>query len=324
MTKRERVIAAIEGREPDGVPSSFSLHFPADKKTGEAGVKAHLDFFKAADMDIIKVMNEYRLPIPEIIRTPQDYDRTIPENYKDQQFLKDQLAFAKEIVAKADPDAFSMGTLHGAAPSSYLPFMNMGKGYTVPEANHLLGTFLRWDEKTMLRAMQRIADGLCELAAGYIKEAKMDAVYYAAPGGSRQWLTDEEHARWIKPFDLQIMKAVKDAGGYCVLHICQSDVSMDRYATGYAEYADVVNWGVYDVPFSLEDGRELFGKTILGGLANHSGVMVDGTEEDVRKEVRNIIGRFGRKNFILGADCTLPTTQDMKLLNAAIDEARHL
>ena len=29
MTKKERVIAAIEQREIDGVPSSFSLHFPA-------------------------------------------------------------------------------------------------------------------------------------------------------------------------------------------------------------------------------------------------------------------------------------------------------
>ena len=27
MTKRERVIAAIEGRETDGIPSSFSLRW---------------------------------------------------------------------------------------------------------------------------------------------------------------------------------------------------------------------------------------------------------------------------------------------------------
>ena len=41
MTKKERVIAAIEQREIDGVPSSFSLHFPADKKQGEIG-RAHV------------------------------------------------------------------------------------------------------------------------------------------------------------------------------------------------------------------------------------------------------------------------------------------
>lgn len=44
MTKRERVIAAIQQKDIDGIPSGFSLHFPEDKKRGEASVKAHLDF----------------------------------------------------------------------------------------------------------------------------------------------------------------------------------------------------------------------------------------------------------------------------------------
>lgn len=31
MTKRERVIAAIEGKHVDAIPSSFSLHFPKNQ-----------------------------------------------------------------------------------------------------------------------------------------------------------------------------------------------------------------------------------------------------------------------------------------------------
>ena len=53
MTKYERVVAAIEGREVDMIPCSFSLHFPHDSAFGEASVKAHLDFFKKTDTDII-------------------------------------------------------------------------------------------------------------------------------------------------------------------------------------------------------------------------------------------------------------------------------
>ena len=76
---------------------------------------------------------------------------------------------------------------------------------------------------------------------------------------------------------------------------------------------------------SLEDGRKHFkNKTVFGGLANHSGVMVNGTEEDVRKEVRQIVEKIGRTGFILGADCTLSSNQNMALLKAAIDEARKL
>ena len=106
------------------------------------------------------------------------------------------------------------------------------------------------------------------------------------------------------------MEAVKKAGGYCILHICQSDVGMDRFDEDYAALADGINWGVYDVPMSLADGREhIKRKTVIGGIANHKGPLVDGPAEKVREEVRNIVGNFGRKGFILGADCTLLPTR---------------
>jgi len=56
MTKRERVIAAIQGKEVDHVPVGFSLHFPADAAKGEKGVQSHLEFFRQTDTDIIKIM----------------------------------------------------------------------------------------------------------------------------------------------------------------------------------------------------------------------------------------------------------------------------
>ena len=169
--------------------------------------------------------------------------------------------------------------------------------------------------------MKRIADVMCELAGTYI-ELGVDGVYYAALGGETRFFTDEEFDKWIKPFDLQIMKAIKDAGGYCFLHICKDQLNMDRYKD-YGPYADVVNWGVYEAPFSLEDGRKMFaGKTIMGGLPNRHGVLVDGPAEAVKEETRKVIEDFGRTHFILGADCTLATEQDMDLLKAAVEAAR--
>ena len=51
MTKKERVIAAIEGREPDKIPSGFSLHFPKEIAFGDAAVDAHIRFFEESDTD---------------------------------------------------------------------------------------------------------------------------------------------------------------------------------------------------------------------------------------------------------------------------------
>lgn len=52
MTKRERVIAAINKQETDGVPSGFFIHFPHDCIKGEAAVKAHVKYFEDTDMDM--------------------------------------------------------------------------------------------------------------------------------------------------------------------------------------------------------------------------------------------------------------------------------
>ena len=320
MTKKERVIAAIQQQALDGIPSSFSIHFPEEAKRGDACVKAHLDFFQETDTDICKIMNENLIPVFGEIHSPSDYDRLIPTLSMEDDFMRDQMALTKKILAGCDKDVFTMGTLHGICASGIHPIEQAGVNYFA--ARQMQVDFLRWDEEKMLSAMQRITDVLCDLARAYI-EAGTDAVYYAALGGEHCFFTDEEFEKWIKPFDLQVMKAIKDAGGYCFLHICKNGLNMERYRDGYPDFADVVNWGVYEAPYSLEEGRALFGgKTIMGGLPNRHGVFTDGNADEVRAETRKIIDGFGKKGFILGADCTLATEQDLSLVRAAAEEAR--
>lgn len=325
MTKRERVIAAIEGKHVDAIPSSFSLHFPKNQAVGDEAVAAHLKFFKETDTDIVKVMNEHLVPYYGMVRTPKDYYELIPSFSRNTNIIEDQIEMTKKILDGADKDAFTMGTLHGMCASGIHPLERMGEGYNYDQVRQMQVDFLRWDEKKMLDSMERIADGMCILAERYIKDAGVDSVYYASLGAETRWYTDEEFAKWIKPFDLKIMKAIKDAGGYCFLHMCKSGLNMKRYDEDYAALSDVVNWGVYEAPMSLEDGKKQFpGKTILGGLENRSGVLVDGDEYDVRREVIKVVENFGRDSFILGADCTLATEQDLKLVRAAVEQARSL
>lgn len=320
MTKRERVIAAINKEETAGIPSAFSLHFPEDKKTGEACVEAHLKFFKETDTDICKIMNENLIPVFGEIHSPEDYDRLIPKMTMDDDFMRRQMELTKAILAGCEKDVFTMGTLHGICASGIHPIEQAGINYYA--ARQMQVDFLRWDEEKMLSAMQRITDVLCELARAYI-EAGVDAVYYAALGGENCFFTDEEFAKWIKPFDLQVMDAIRNAGGYCFLHICKDGLNMERYRD-YAEHADVINWGVYEAPYSLESGKELFGgKTIMGGLPNRNGVLVDGTAKEIEEEVNRIISEFGNKGFILGADCTLATEQDLEKVRTAVNAARN-
>jgi len=319
MTKRDRVIAAINGKTVDHVPCSFSLHFPKEKAFGEAGIKSHLDFFSETDTDILKIMNENLVPSCGSIITGDDYCNRIKPVTLHSPFMQEQIQFTKEILDKADPTAFSIGTLHGTTASCIHPLEKMGMPYG--EARIFLVEMLRKKPKEGLAAMQRIVDGMCELAQGYIA-AGLDGVYFASLGAEKRYFTDEEFAEWIAPLDMQIMQAVKDANGYCFLHMCKDGLEMERYRN-YAPLADVVNWGVFEAPLSLEEGRRLFpGKTILGGLPNRSGVLVDGSDNQIKKAVKDIIKTFSGKGIIVGADCTLATEQDMHKLHVAVEACR--
>ena len=104
--------------------------------------------------------------------------------------------------------------------------------------------------------------------------------------------------------------------------MCKDGLNMKRYET-YHSLADVVNWGVYETHFSLEEGRRMFpGTTVMGGLANRSGVFVDGTVSELRSAVKDVIRSYGKKGFILGADCTLPTEIAYARIKAAVEAAR--
>ena len=321
MTKRECVIAAIEGKDVRTIPSSFSLHFPKDIAFGMDGVKAHLDFFNATDTDILKIMNENLVPYFGTIETAADYQAKIPVLSMKDSFMVDQVDLTKEVLKRCDANAFTLGTLHGILASGLHPLEKMGLNYD--QARKLQVKLLREDPFLMLDAMKRIADVMCELAQTYISLG-IDGVYYAALGGESSYMSDEEFKEWIEPLDKQIMSAIKEARGYCFLHICKDNLNMQRYKS-YAAYADVINWGVYEVPFSMEDGRKLFpNKTIMGGLPNRHGVLVEGTLENVKDAVRELIRSFGRKGLILGADCTLDTYQDLGKIRTAVEAAREL
>ena len=49
--------------------------------------------------------------------------------------------------------------------------------------------------------------------------------------------------------------------------------------------------------------------------------LVDGSTEQIEAEVKKVVDGYGRTGFILGADCTLPTSLDHKRIKAAVDAA---
>jgi uroporphyrinogen decarboxylase len=317
MNKRERVIAAIKGEPVDQIPSGFYLHFPKEKAFGEEGVQSHLDFFRRTDTDIFKIMNENLVPDMGEIRKPEDWKKIRTISIHDD-FMQAQIELVKRILDRCDQPAFTLGTVHGIVASAIHP---IEARYGYENVREMFCSHIRENKAPLLDAFQRITDGMCQLAQKYM-ELGLDGIYFASLGGEKHYFTDEEFEECVAPFDQMILKAAKEKNSYNFLHMCKDNLNMQRYA-GYKSLADVVNWGVYETHFSLEEGRKLFdGVTVMGGLANRSGVLVDGTEEELTQAVKSIISSFGRTGFILGADCTLPTEIPYERILTAVNAAK--
>jgi uroporphyrinogen decarboxylase len=130
--------------------------------------------------------------------------------------------------------------------------------------------------------------------------------------------------RYVKPFDLIAMKEASAACPFNILHVCD-------YVAPYASYdavrdfpGQVVNCNpkLIDRQLSLQDISRLFKRPYMGGM-ERTGILTTGTPEQIENEVRRVV-KSAPRQFILGADCTVPDNTDWNRLRQAISVAHRI
>lgn len=293
MNKKERVKAVMRGEKPDRAPAGFWFHYRPDY-TVEEMVEAHMKLYRETDMDIIKVMQDYMYPVEGEIHCADDWYHIGVKGTDSEEFQK-LAAVIRGIRSQAGEDVLVFQTMFG-------PF----KAASIAFGDETLMKYSKEAPEAVAVGIHRIATGLEEWARGYL-DAGADGIYYSAQFGEEGRFEKEQWEKLVRPYDLQIL-AVADrmADKYNILHICgEPEYDFKTHVDWFADYpADLVNWSVKDNNFSLEEGRGLFGKPILGGM-NNKGNILNGPEEAIEEEARGILESFGTKGFMLGADCTI-------------------
>ncbi len=303
MTNKERIYNCIAGKEIDNIPSSFSKHFPADFAYGKIGVENHIRFFKESQVDIVKIMNEYQMPFIGKIEKPEDWLK-VTQLSKDDHFIYLLIDFVKELMEEMGEDEYYLLTVHGIiACTIHISLRQLG----FYDARSVHAAHCRENPVVMGKVHEHIVLLIKEIIS-QAKEIGVDGIYYSSLGGDNIYLTDDEFARMIMPYEKEVLSFAKSCGLHVFLHMCKGDLVLERYAP-YAEFADVVNWAIEDNQISLSQGEKIFpGKTIMGGLGNRDGDLINGNKEKVQEKVKKIYAELGRDTqFILGADCTMPT-----------------
>ena len=312
MNKKERVMAVIRGEKPDRVPSGFWLHFPPEEQKGDRVVPAHLRYFKESETDICKIMNEALLRGVSQIRKPGDYAHAA-FSAELKASLEKHLDDVKRICDQVGDASVVQATVHGVVVSTH--HMSLRDGFYVDNKD-FFKTCMKEDPNALESAFDMVSDALCELAQAFLK-AGVGGIYYACLGGEKDLFTKEEYETRIRPYERRVLEAAAKAPCFNTLHICKSGLDISRYR---GLPAQVVNWAIHENNPSLEEGAEIFpDQVILGGLDDRAGVLVDGTEDEIRQAVHEILHKMEGRSFILGSDCTLPTDISCQRIRTAVE-----
>ena len=307
------IVSKLSSRH-GGIPAGFSLHFPEEYRFGKNAVTAHRNFLAQTGVDFLKVMNESRVTVPAYIVDPEDWSYINPFD-RNTGFVRQQLDIIKALADTLGDSVPLIATIHGVFASAFHACRVSEDRFS---RGNPVDAHLRLNSAVTLAGMRAIAEGLTDFALACL-DAGAAGIYYAALGGEEERFSAEEFEAWIKPLDLQVLRAVQERAGFVILHICKNQVRLPLYA----DYpAAIINWAIHESNPDLAAGAELFrDRIILGGLDDRDGVLVHGTQEEIAARVTALVSQMREHYFILGADCTLPTDIDLKRIQWAVEAA---
>ena len=308
MNKREVMLSLLDSDAATPyIPAGFFLHFDKKYHYGNAAVQKHLQFFKYTGMDFVKIQYELVLPAIPKINSPEDW-ANIP--LYGSEFFSDQWQIVKGLVDAVGSEALVIMTL-------YSPFMCASQ----VAGKALRDQHIREYPDEINKGFQVITESLIRFVDGCIEQG-IDGFYHSTQGGEIEYFGGSPlFDQCIKPFDLALMNHVNQHSEFNILHICDYQGTYNDLSP-YLDYpGDIVNCNLFfgNKKWSGQSISDMFGRPFMGGLDRH-GIIVSGTEAQIRDEVQSIIQDAPQK-FILGADCTLPSDMDWVNIHTAIETA---
>ncbi|MGA9770319.1 MAG: uroporphyrinogen decarboxylase family protein [Blastocatellia bacterium] len=300
MNKIERVTNALKGEEVDRLPFGFWYHFGLQHMPGRCHAEAEIDFYRAYDLDFLKVMNDYPYPMPqglEAIETESDWKRIEPVSGKDRCW-DEQLSALSIINDRIGKEALFIETIF----SPWTTARRMTATGDIADAR-------RRHPEALLSAMDAIATSL----ADYGKEAVARGaagIFLSLGAATDDVMSSEEYKTWGRPFDLKVLEAVRNAR-FNVLHIHGKRIHFDSLL----DYpANAINWSHFATRPSLNEGRAAAGKTVMGGV--DEAVAVHLSPPEIEKQIATAIESVGLRGLIITPGCSVATDTPERTLRA--------
>ncbi len=308
MHKLERFHAAIRGEAPDRPPVSAWLHFGSEHLGAQEVADLHVRFHRAYDWDFIKVMNDYRFPLPGIdeLTDADDLARFTPLGMDHPAFAT-QLDVLRRIRLACGPDVAVVETLFDPLQT----LIRAAGGGTL--------ALVRSAPAQARRALAAVSETLVRYVDA-CREAGADGLFVSlnwavdpASGG----LDAETHATLAEPFERDLLAAAE--GMIRIGHAHGVGLDAERVV---AYPVEVLSWSHRHSAPTLAGARRLSDAAVLGGVDEVA--VAQQTPAELLAVARASYEEAGRSGFLLGPGCSVPVDTPSRLLHAVREAANVL
>ena len=308
MTKRERLLATVNGQQVDRVAVALWRHFPGDDQRPADLATAILQWQREYDWDFIKVSPASSFCLADwgaedrwiggdegnreytrrAIRDPEDWAR-LPVLDSHRGRLGEQLRCLELI--------------HDSV-GSQVPFIQTIFS-PIAQARNLAGgeqmlVHMRENPDLLHAGLETITESTIRFIAA-AKPLGIAGIYYAIQFASTRAMSEAEYRAFGEPYDRRVLAEVGDCW-FNMGHL-HGPNPMFELAARYPIQA--LNWHDRESPPSLAQGQKIFPGAVSGGL-EHWEDLLRGDPDQIRAQIADAIAQTAGQRLIVSSGCVAP------------------
>lgn len=303
MNKKERIMAAIEGRKPDRVPFVFWQPDSAGTGHPEEDAERSFRFYEAWDSDAVIPVNERGYAgkdyaVPAVTRNGGVLYSTDPEEWLKLRPLsvnEGALFRALETVKRL------LEKVGGAAPVLFRVMSPAAALFDrAPQAAEDLR---RGFGKEVKAALDAVTETTCALVQRAV-ELGADGIFLEAPMADYEEMAEKRYREYAMPYDLAVLAA---SAGWC--NVVRGGRTDCLFPLLRKYPAQIFSWdSSQSLPRPME-ARLLTGKCIMTGINRRS--MEFGMKNEVERDLWRILSETGGEGLILSAGASVQPHRSM-------------
>jgi len=310
MSRRERVLAAVNRQPVDRVPYAVWRHFPSVDHSPAGLAQATLRFHERYGSDFLKITPRGGYAVEawgcvEGDAVREDGHRPCAscavrsgEDWKKIRVLDPAaaLGYAGEIET-----IIRLGFDRRIGDAPVVPTLFSPLSLAKKLSGDRLQRDLRDHPAAVAGALEAITETLIKFAVLALAEG-VSGIFYSLQAASRSANSDDDYARFGEPYDRRVLASVQGKSVLTIIHCHGDRLMFDRLAAlpGHAW-----NWDDRATPPSLAEGRAKTVGAVVGGLDQWK-TLRDGTPEQARAEAQDAIAQTRGIGLIVGPGCVLP------------------